>query len=337
MTVCVTGASGFIASQIVGDLLEKGYQVRGTVRNPSRCDFLTELPGAAERLELVAADLLEPDSFGPAVKGCEIVLHTASPYVLTVKDPQKDLVDPAVQGTEAVLEACRAAGGVKRVVVTSSMAAITDEPDETKVLTEEDWNEKSGLERNPYYYSKTLAERAAWRFVEEKSPGFDLVVINPFLVIGPSLTPSMNTSNRVFLDLLKGKVPGIVSVAWGLVDVRDVALAHRFAFEREEACGRYVCANETRSMREVAQLLRELGYGDYKIPKLALDNPAGDVLVRLSTYVQPKGTAQYLRSNLGRRPRFDNSKIRRELGLEFRPLEETFRDLVEDFKHWGHL
>jgi dihydroflavonol-4-reductase len=337
--ILVTGASGFVASQIVADLLEQGYRVRGTVRSvddTQKYGFLTSLPGAEERLELVSADLLKPETFPPAVAGCEVVLHTASPYVLTVEDPQRDLVEPAVQGTLGVLEACLGQN-VRRVVLTSSVAAITDEPNSDYTFSEEDWNEKSSLTRNPYYFSKTQAERAAWTFVEEKKPEFDLVVINPFVVLGPSLTPSVNVSNRIILDLATGKYPGIVNISWGLVDVRDVALAHRLAFENEKAQGRYLCAAETRSMREVAEVLSGLGEPGLKVPKLSLDNPVGDMLTRLSAYFQPKGTAQFLRTNLGRRPSFDNGKIRGELGLEFRPVADTLKDTIADLKRWEHL
>jgi dihydroflavonol-4-reductase len=338
--VCVTGASGFIAAHVVADLLAQGYRVRGTVRDANareRYACLTELPGASERLELISADLNDPASFVLAVAGCEIVLHLASPYVIDVKDPQRDLVDPAVNGTRGVLEACRADGRVRRVVLTSSMAAITDEPDEARILTEDDWNTRSSLHRNPYYFSKTLAEREAWRFVDEEKPPFDLVVVNPFLVVGPSLGPGLNTSNQIFVDMLCGKYPGIVGLTWGLVDVRDVALAHRLAFERAEAKGRYVCAAHTASMGELVALLREKGYGAYKLPKMDLSGPAGRFVVRMSSYFYPKGTGTYLRTHVGRVPRFDNGKIRRELGLDFRPLEETVADTVEDLLRWGHV
>ncbi len=337
--VCVTGAAGFIAAHLVADLLARGYRVRGTVRDPQsdKYGFLRDFPGADDRLELIGADLLDPPSFQDAVKDCEFVLHTASPYALDVKDPQRDLVDPAVKGTRAVLEACAKEGGVRRVVVTSSMAAITDEPDSERVLTEEDWNDKSSLSRNPYYYSKTLAEREAWRFVEEHEPGFDLVTINPFLVIGPSLTPEINQSNRVFIDLLTGAFPGIMSIHWGFVDVRDVARAHRLAMEVPEAAGRYICANETKSMREVVELLREQGYGDYKLPKLGLDCAAGDFMAVLSSYFYPKGTGSYLRTHIGRTPQFDHTKIRQELGLEFIPVADTIRDTTNDLIAWGHI
>src|SRR5262245_4443792 len=285
--VLVTGASGFIASCIVEQLLENGYRVRGTVRSlaPGKERDLAPvraLAGAAERLELVEADLVADGSFDSAAAGCEYVMHTASPYVLDTADPQRNLVEPAVNGTRNVLSACQRAGSVKRVVLTSSMAAITDEPESDHTLTESDWNEKSSLERNPYYYSKTLAERAAWRFVEERKRTFDLVAINPFLVIGPSVVPGLNTSNRIFVDLLKGTYPGIVSLTWGFVDVRDVADAHIRAMETPSARGRYICAGETASMRVVVDLLRKNGWGlRGRLPTLGLDNPLGDSIVRL--------------------------------------------------------
>ena len=231
-TVVVTGASGFIGSWITKTLLDAGYTVRGTVRNPDNTDkyeFLTDMEGADGQLTLWKGELLTDGSFDDAVSGADFVIHTASPYVLDVDDPQTDLVDPAVEGTQNVLDSCSKADSVQRVVVTSSMAAITDEPDSEYVLTEEDWNEKSSLDRNPYYYSKTLAEKKAWELAE--AADWDLVVINPFLVIGPSLTPSLNTSNKIFVDLLVGEYPVVMNLTWGMVDVRDVAEAHVKAIE----------------------------------------------------------------------------------------------------------
>lgn len=335
MRVLVTGASGFIASWIVEQLLGAGYRVRGTVRNAKSGAHLRKLPGA-DRLELVDADLLTPNAFDVPVIGCQAVLHTASPYVLSPSDPQRDLVDPAVNGTRNVLESA-AKAGVKRVVLTSSMAAITDEPDSNHVLTEADWNTRSTLDRNPYYYSKTLAERAAWEFVERERPPFQLVAINPFLVIGPSMTPALNTSNKVLADMLTGTYPGILNIAWGFVDVRDVARAHLLAMERTDASGRYLCAARTLNMREVLAVLRERGYASYKLPKRSLDSAIGNAIVRLGARFQPKGVSSYLRTHLGRVPHFDNSKIRRELGLQFRPVETSIADTVQDFIKWGHV
>ena len=336
----VTGATGFIASRIVEQLLAAGRAVRGTVRSLKKerdIAPLRALPGAGERLELVEADLLAEGSFDRAAAGCEGVMHAASPYALTVSDPQRELVDPAVNGTRNVLASCERAR-VARVVLTSSMAAVTDEPDSTRVLTEGDWNTRSSLERNPYYYSKTLAERAAWDFMRQRQPLFDLIAINPFLVIGPSLVPGLNTSNQVLVDLLKGTYPGIVGLTWGFVDVRDVAAAHVRAMDTPSASGRYICAGETASMRTVVGVLRKHGWADgYKLPAMGLDNPAGDVVVKLGSYLQPKGVGSYLRTHVGRVPRYDTSKIRRELGMHFRPLEETIADTMTDLERWGHL
>jgi dihydroflavonol-4-reductase len=336
--VCVTGASGFIAAHIVRDLLAKGYCVRGTVRNPDRqadLAFLTGLPGAAERLELVKGDLLDAKGWDAAVAGCEYVIHTASPYQVHVKDPQRDLVDPAVRGTRHVLDACLWAG-VKRVVLTSSMAAITDEPDRRHVLTEADWNTKSTLDRNPYYYSKVLAEREAWKMVNDERAPFELVVINPYLVIGPSLSPGKNYSTQIFVNLANGSYPAIPALSWGCVDVRDVSEAHIRAMETPRASGRYICANEVLSVRDIAALMREFRVKG-KIPNLGMDNAAGTVFLKLISYFQPKGMGSYLRSHLGRVPSYDTAKIRRELGLQFRPVRQSVFDTLDDLRRRGLL
>ena len=339
VSVCVTGASGFVGSQIVADLLEQGFRVRATVRQPSnreKYSFLFDLPGAEERLSLHPGELLEEGCFAEALEDSKYCIHTASPYVLDVDDPQKDLVDPAVQGTENVLR-CAVEAGVDRVVVTSSMAAITDEPESDQVLTEEDWNEKSSLTRNPYYFSKTEAERAAWKFAEEHGD-LDLVVINPFLVIGPSITPSLNTSNEIFVDILSGEFPGIVSLTWGMVDVRDVSKAHIRAMEIDDAEGRFICVDHTVSMREMVEILDDQGWGDeYKLPSLNMACTAGDYAVKLFSYFQPSGTGTYLRTNIGKTPRFDCSKSREVLDMSYRPARETIVETMEDLKEWGHL
>ncbi len=258
------------------------------------------LAGASDRLELVAADLLDDGAFDRAAAGCEYVLHMASPYVLDAKDPQRDLVDPAV--------------------------------------TEADWNTKSTLQRNAYYLSKTLAEKAGWRFVEEQKPTFDLVVVNPFLVIGPSLSPGINTSNQLFVDLLKGAYPGVMNLTWGFVDVRDAATAHVAAMETVAAKGRYICAGETIAMRALVELLATNGYEDgYALPKRGLDCGVGDFAVKLSSYFQPKGVGSYLRTHVGRVPRYDNGKIQRELGVKFRPVQESILDTVADLRKSKHI
>ena len=339
LRVCVTGAAGFVASWLVRELLEKGVLVRGTVRRVASADHLRALPGAVERLELVEADLTVPGSFEAAVRGCSVVFHTASPYVIQVDDPQRDLVDPAVNGTLDVLHACVKASDVARVVLTSSMAAVTDEPDSSQVLTEADWNEKSTLQRNPYYLSKTMAERAAWTFVERERPSFDLVAMNPFMIMGPSLGPGLNVSNKIVADLVNGVYPGILSMTWGVVDVRDVAHAHVRAAEVQAAQGRYLLVQEPPvSMRTLVGWLREAGYGDgTKLPSRAMDNALGNLLVRLNSYVQPAGVGSYLRTHIGRVPRYDASKARQELGITLRPTRETVLDTARDLERQQHI
>lgn len=338
-TVVVTGAAGFIASHLVGQLLAAGHPVRGTVRSLAKRDgyaHLLDLPHAGERLELVEANLLTPGAFDDVVQGASYVLHTASPYTVNAADPQRDLVDPAVNGTINVMEACAKADTVKRVVVTSSMAAITDEPGEDHVLTEDDWNTRSTLTRNPYYYSKAEAERAAWAFMAAADRGYELVVVNPFLVLGPALGPGVNESSQILVDLYRGTYPGILALTWGIVDVRDAAQAHVMAMRTPSAKGRYICAGGTMSMREVVGILRETVPPGGKLPSLPLDNAVGTAAVKLLSYTQPAGVGSYLRTHLGRVPRYDNAKIRRDLGVTFRPTSESIRDTVADLIAAGH-
>ncbi len=336
--VCITGASGFIAAHIVRELLERGYQVRGTVRkSPENYPFLLALPGASERLELVRADLLADGSYDQAVEGCDYVMHTASPYEINVKNPQTDLVDPAVNGTETILESCLKSGTVKRVIFTSSIAAITDEPDSTKVFSEKDWNTMSSLDRNPYHFSKTVAELAAWDFIMKKRPRFDLVTVNPFMVIGPSIGPSLNTSNQIIRDIMTGVYPGIMDLNWGFVDVRDVARAHVLAMETDTASGRYLCSGEAMHMRELVALLKSSGFNSFALPKIDLTGKVGTMLMKALSFTQPKDTGIYIRTTIGRTMRYDNSKIRRELGISFMPVKESLIETVNDMIKWGHL
>jgi dihydroflavonol-4-reductase len=337
--VCVTGAAGFIASWIVAGLLQRGYRVRGTVRNLAKgAPHLQKLDVGVEHLELVEAELSDAKSFAAAVAGSACVFHTASPYVLDARSVAAELVAPAVEGTLNVLAAAKAEPSVKRVVLTSSMAAITDEPPKDRVLTEADWNERSSPTRNPYYYSKTAAERAAWKFVADEKPGFDLVALNPFFVLGPSMSRELNTTNKIFVDLLKGVYPGILSLAWGLVDVRDVAEAHIRAMERPGASGRYILANAPATMREVVGWMREAGYGEgTKLPTAALDNAVGDALIWIASHARSRGVGGYLRTHIGRVPRYDAGKARKELGLTLRPPRQSVIDTLEDLARWRHI
>lgn len=336
--VLISGITGFIAGHTIEQLLKAGHEVVATVRDPNNTDkvsHLREMEGASERLILVKADLTAPDPFSAHVD-VDAIFHMASPYVMNVKDPQRDLVDPAVRGTLSMLEAATRSARVKRVVLTSSMAAITDEPD-GRVLTEKDWNTESSLTRNPYYFSKAEAERVAWAFMKEHSPSFDLIAINPFLVIGPSHGESINTSNQTFVDIINGQYPAIMALEWGFVDVRDVAAAHIAAMDTPEASGRYICASGNLSMDDVVALMREEGYGVAKLPKMRMTGAIGTALMKAASYTQGPGIGSYLRTHLGRTPRFDNSKIRSDLNIDFRSPEESVRDTLADLFKWGHI
>jgi dihydroflavonol-4-reductase len=344
-TIAVTGVTGFIAAHAVAELLARGYTVRGTARSAAKLTEtkLPSLPGydrvtvvEADLLSPVEADLLSPEGFREAFAGCSAVLHMASPYTLESKDALKELVEPAVKGTLHALEAAAATPSVKRVVLTSSMAAVTDEPD-GRVLTEADWNTKSSLTRNPYYFAKAEAERAAWDFMAKAKPGFDLVVINPFLVIGPSLTPGLNTSNQIIVEALTGVFPAIMELTWGMVDVRDVALAHVLAVENPTAAGRYLCAAESVTMRRLIETLKPLAQPHDKLPTRAIDFWLGSTIGRWFAFTQPPGAASYMKTHLGRTPRFDTAKIQRELGLKYRGISATIAETVADLREWKHL
>ena len=339
--VCVTGASGFIAAHIVKQLLDREYVVRGTVReDPAspKYAFLRDLPGAADRLELFRADLLEEGSYDRAVESCAAVIHTASPYRVNVGDPEKELLEPAVNGTRNVLDTCTRKAGVERVVLTSSVAAVTDEPDPSRVLDESDWNTRSSLRRNPYHYSKAEAERSAWEYMRKNRPRFDLVAINPFMVTGPSLGPSLNTTNAMLRDIIRGVYPAVFDLAWGFVDVRDTAAAHVAALETKHAQGRYLCCGDSLHMRELVRLLRENGCDPYgKLPRLDLSSPIGSAVVRLLSRLQPRDTGTYLRTHVGRAIRYDTAKIGKDLGMRFMPSKESILEAVKDLRRWDHL
>ncbi|KAL2940746.1 Tetraketide alpha-pyrone reductase 1 [Bienertia sinuspersici] len=246
--VCVTGASGYIASWILKLLLDRGYTVHATVRNPNdqaKTEHLFNLEGAKERLHLYKADLMEEGSFDSAISGCHGVFHLASPVHLTVKDPQAEVLDPAIKGTLNVLTSCKKFPSVKRVVLTSSMAAVvfTGKPRSPEVVVDESWFSDPELCKESlmrwYTLSKTLAEDAAWKFAKEN--GIDLITINPGMVIGPMLQQGLTSSVSVILNLINGGKT-YPNATFGWVHVKDVANAHILAFEVPSASGR--CADD---------------------------------------------------------------------------------------------
>jgi len=336
--VLVTGASGFVATYVIKLLLQKGYKVRGTVRSvkdaQTKYKYLYDLDQKGGLLELVEANLLSESSFDNHCNGLEYVIHIASPIVQSPKDPQKDLVDPAVKGTLSVLNAATKAGTVKRVVLTSSCAAITDEPKEGYLYTEADWNDQSTLDRNPYNYSKVLSERAAWKYMEElpaDKKTFDLIAICPNMIIGPELSKpkaqALNGSNSVIYKIAMGKFPVIIKLGFCFVDVLNVADAHVLAMEKKDANGRYLVACETLLMRDVCTKTKEK-YPKCKAPTFGLDGSFGSKLVGLFTLMEDKTTQQFIKYNLGRSFLFKNDKAC-SLGIKFRPVYDTIFELVD--------
>ena len=264
--VLVTGATGYVAGWIVKRLLEEGVTVHATVRNPADAAKLAhlnrlaaELPGT---IHYFKADLLDQGAYAQAMRGCAIVFHTASPFKLDIADPQKDLVDPAVLGTRNVLQTANRTDSVRRVVLTSSCAAIygdcADVEDTAgKVLTEDVWNTSSSLSHVPYSYSKTVAERAAWDIVKQQDR-WDLVVVNPSLVLGPGLNPEATSESfNLLRQLGDGRMKsGMPDIGCGAVDVRDVAEAHLRAAYLPGARGRHIISGHDTSLPGLAEVLR---------------------------------------------------------------------------------
>jgi dihydroflavonol-4-reductase len=323
--VLVTGASGYIAGHCIREMLENGYRVRGTVRSlkdPKKTEHLRKL---AEELggtiDLFEADLSADAGWKEAVAGCDYVLHVASPFPPEVPKDEMELIRPAVDGALRVLEASAASGTVKRVVMTSSVAAVAfgHPPGEEKVRTESDWSVAENCD--PYPKSKTLAERAAWDFVE-KLPAdrrFELVVINPGFVLGPLLNSDPGTSGEVVRKLMAREMPACPEIGFAPVDVRDVAIAHRLAIEKPNAAGnRYICAGEHIWVRDMAKILAdEFNAKGFRVPTGKLPYWLMWIIARFDKAVKLALTF------VGRRELVSSEKAQRELGWTMRPIAET--------------
>ncbi|KAJ8634805.1 hypothetical protein MRB53_009072 [Persea americana] len=311
-TVCVTGAGGFIASWLVKLLLERGYTVKGTVRNPEdpKNSHLRALEGADQRLILCKADLLDVESLREAIKGCDGVFHTASP----VTDNPDEMVEPAVNGTKYVIDAA-AEAGVRRIVFTSSIGAVYMDPNRSPdvVVDESCWSDLEFCKntKNWYCYGKAVAEQAAWEAAREK--GVDLVVVTPVLVLGPFLQPTVNASIVHILKYLTGSAKTYANSVQAYVHVKDVAMAHILVFENPSASGRYLCAESVLHRGDVVQILSKL-FPEYPIPTKCSD----EVNPRKKPY------------------KFSNQRLK-DLGLQFAPVKQCLYDTVKCLQDKGHL
>jgi len=314
--VAVTGASGYVAGVLIDLLMSKGYRVNGTVRSLSDKAKVAHLEKEFVGVRLFEADLLAVGSFKAAFAGCKIVFHTASPFQLSVEDPQRDLVDPALNGTINVIQEALAVETVDTIVVTSSVAACRRwDKAADYVLTEADWNESASVSHMPYPYSKVVAERAAWDLVAKHNAGaaaakaVRLVCINPSSVIGPPFGTRVDgQSMKQVLALVNGQnvEKGYAPMRLPTIDVRDVAAAHVAAAENPAASGRYLCTSRrTASNEEIANIIRK------HFPQLAHKIPD-----------------RYAPGNMSVDVVIDPSKLERELGIHLIPLETSIVDMI---------
>ena len=326
-TILVTGATGFIAKHIVLQLLNAGHSVVGSARSLDRAaelraavdPHLTD-PAALDRLRVVALDLTRDDGWAEAMQGVDAVMHTASPFPMVQPDDEAEVIRPAVDGAVRALRAASAAG-VGRVVLTSSVVAVTntDLPAGRTAHTEDDWTDLDHPATNAYGRSKTLAERAAWEFVRDEAPGMALTVINPALVLGPPLDGTYGTSVGVVERLLHAKDPMLPRVGFSVVDVRDIAAMHVAALERPDTAGkRYIGAESFVWFHEVAAVLKQ-AHPERRI----VTRIAPGLVIRALALFDP--AIRSILPGLGKRSDISGQRAREELGIAFIPADETVR------------
>ncbi|NOR87960.1 MAG: NAD-dependent epimerase/dehydratase family protein [Bacteroidales bacterium] len=332
--VMVTGATGYVAGWIVKKLLDDGITVYAAVRDPENKEKLKYLDQLAEKstgnIKYFKADLLQEGSYLEAMKDCELVYHTASPFFTSVKDAQRDLVDPALLGTRNVLDSVNKTETVKRVVLTSSTAAVFGDSKDLLELpngtaNEDHWNTTSTLKHQAYSYSKTVAEREAWK-MSKAQDRWDLVCINPTFVLGPGINPrstseSFNLIKQMGDGSMKMGAPGL---DMGVVDVRDIATAHINAGFFPEAKGRHIVSATHKSFLQMAQIL-QAKFGDaYPFPKKELPK----FLVWLVAPTQGIKRKMVSR-NFGYPWLVDNSKSKKELKINYLPFEQTTEEFFQ--------
>ena len=332
-TVLVTGGTGFIGLHCIQQLLDKGYKVRTTIRSASRkqevLDAMREHSSNAENLEFFIADLLNDEGWEEAVKGSKYVLHVASPFFLGEPENEDVFIKPAVEGTLRVLGAC-SNFGVQKVVLTSSFAAVGyGHSREKEMYTEEDWSSVEGS-ISPYAKSKTLAEKAAWEFIEglEESKKFNLTVINPVAVTGPMLTSDIGSSNDFLLKLISGSMPACPKIHMGYIDVRDVARAHVFSGTEDKTNGERIIVSENEMFfAEVGKTLNEAGFK--KSPTKEMPN----FLVRImSLFI---GELKGLLPALSRKGDIDKTKAKNFFDWDYISTEQSVTETAQQLEDMG--
>ncbi|KXZ48837.1 hypothetical protein GPECTOR_25g422 [Gonium pectorale] len=343
--VCVTGATGYVAGPIVARLLAAGHTVHATSRDPGNMETvapLMSLPGATERLRLFRADLLKEGSYDEAVAGCDFVIHTASPFALGMsrRDVRRKLIDPAVRGVENVLASVNRTPTVRRVVLTSSIAATMSTRADHGVdrpVDETCWNGTASESWLPYSYSKTLAERRAWELNRQQCR-WSLVTVLPGFVLGPFLGSSRSASESVGLlrRLALGWLfwPACPNMGVPHVDIRDVAAAHCLAMVTPNASGRYLAVSGGAGLRAMTSLLASL-YPGGRIRAPLLDAPRWAVWLLAPLFDMGRDTVS---ATWGPPPAFATRRAAQELGMRsWLPLEASLYDMVEDMAGKGMI
>ena len=334
--VLVTGGSGYIAGFCIAELLAEGWRVRATIRDLGKAETvrvsLAEIAPAAASIEFVAADLNSDTGWVQAVAGADYVLHVASPVPATRPKSDDEVVRPARDGTLRVLKASRDAG-VKRVVITSSAAAIFyGRPPRATPFTEADWTDETNLaDTSAYERSKTIAERAAWAWLKAEGGALELATVNPVLVVGPLFGTDFSASLLAIKKLMDGSIPALPRFGFGLVDVRDVARLHVLAMTSPEAATRrFIASADYLWMKDIATILKaELGAKGKKVPSLLVP----DFVVKLFAIFDPAVRGRVF--ELGNMRVGSSEQARRVLGWTTRPVRESILESARSLEAHG--
>jgi nucleoside-diphosphate-sugar epimerase len=331
--VCVTGAAGFIASHVITDLLEDGHVVHATVRDlgddtkRAHLDVLRE--GYSGKLELFEADLLEPGSLDAALESCDALIHTATAVILAAPDPQKQIIDVAVKGTQNVLDSVARAPSVNRIVMTSSIAAVMSYDQQGKTYTEDDWCTSDDIWLDPYGMGKTQSERLLWQFVDKHADRVEAVAINPSVVIGPPLAKHHIRSSLSFIrDLVGWTYPACAPMRLHLVDVGDVSKGHVRALTSDKAVGqRIIFSDRQKSILEISKVLSR----QYKTPGRELPR----LILYIAAYLDKRFSLRLARASANLRYEFGSNRPTELLGINLRNTEESILEAAETMVEKG--